>query len=128
MTKDISCLDDIKLLVDSFYAKVKQDELLSVIFNPVIGNHWPQHQEKMYRFWQSLLLGERTYSGTPLQHHLKLPVEKKHFDRWLQLFELTLDEHFSGEKTNEAKSRAASIAALFQFKVEQFNLNTPKPV
>lgn len=122
MNKDISNLDDVKLLVDSFYEKVRHDDLLSVIFNPVIGNRWPQHQEKMYLFWQSLLLGERTYAGNPLQQHLKLPVGKEHFDRWTVLFDGTVDEHFSGEKANEAKTRAKGIAALFQFKIQQFNL------
>ncbi len=38
MQKEILDLDDIKLLVDSFYAKVQQDELLAAVFNKVIKN------------------------------------------------------------------------------------------
>jgi hemoglobin len=46
---DIETTEDIKLLVDSFYAKVKEDELLSPIFFSRIPEDWQPHMEKMYR-------------------------------------------------------------------------------
>ena len=58
MKKEIENLEDIKLLVDGFYYSVRKDELLSPIFNEIIGDKWPEHLEKMYRFWQSILLEE----------------------------------------------------------------------
>lgn len=42
--------DNIKILVDNFYQKVGQDELLSPIFNNVIQD-WQPHLNKMYNFW-----------------------------------------------------------------------------
>lgn len=51
MKKEILTLDDIKLLVDSFYEKVRLDDLLKNIFEEKIQNRWPEHLEKMYRFW-----------------------------------------------------------------------------
>jgi hemoglobin len=63
--KDISTLDDIKLLVDSFYGRVREDSQLKDIFNERIQDRWPQHLEKMYRFWQTVLLEEHTYYGSP---------------------------------------------------------------
>ncbi len=73
MTKEIITIDDIKVLVDSFYAKAKEDELLGPIFNGVIKDKWPEHLEKLYRFWQTILLEEQTYFGSPFVPHMKLP-------------------------------------------------------
>ena len=119
-TKDIITLDDIKQLVDSFYEKVRGDELIGVIFNERIGNRWPQHLEKMYTFWQTVLLGEHTYFGSPFPPHANLPVSHIHFERWMLLFNQTLDELFTGEKADEAKWRAAKMAEIFESKIEYY--------
>lgn len=65
MKKDITKLEDIKLLVDTFYGKVREDEKLQDIFNNVIQDRWPEHLEKLYRFWQTVLLEKHTYHGSP---------------------------------------------------------------
>ncbi|SHG40905.1 hemoglobin [Salegentibacter echinorum] len=128
MSKEILSLDDVKLLVDSFYGKVQEDKLLKDVFNNVIEDRWPEHLEKMYTFWQTVLLGEHTYYGAPFVPHAKLPVDKKHFDRWLELFYKTLDEHFEGEKAEEAKWRATKMAQMFQLKIEHFQQTNTKPL
>ncbi|MAN59268.1 MAG: globin [Flavobacteriaceae bacterium] len=118
MQHEISTLRDIKLLVDSFYGKIREDGLLGPIFNGVIKDRWPEHLERMYTFWQTVLLGEHTYYGSPFPPHAKLPVNKTHFDRWLFLFSETVDEHFTGEKAAEAKWRAGKMAEMFQLKIQ----------
>ncbi|MDF0706646.1 group III truncated hemoglobin [Flagellimonas okinawensis] len=118
--KQIETLEDIRLLVDCFYGKVRQDELLADIFKKVIGNHWPDHLEKMYRFWQTVLLEEHTYNGSPFAPHVKLPVQGKHFERWKLLFYETVDQNFTGGKAEEAKFRATKMAEMFQLKIEYF--------
>jgi len=128
MQKEILDIDDIKLLVDSFYAKVQQDELLSAVFNNVIKDQWPKHLEKMYSFWQTVLLKEHTYNGAPFMPHMNLPVSKKHFDRWLELFFETLDELFSGEKAEEARWRANKMAEMFQLKIAHYQKTKSKPL
>ena len=128
MQKEILDLDDIKLLVDSFYAKVQQDELLAAVFNNVIKDQWPKHLEKMYSFWQTVLLKEHTYNGAPFMPHMNLPVSKKHFDRWLELFFETLDELFSGEKAEEARFRANKMAEMFQLKIAHYQKTKSKPL
>lgn len=117
MTKDILKLDDVKHLVDSFYGKIREDLLLKNIFNSNIQDRWPQHLEKMYTFWQTVLLSEHTYYGSPFPSHAKMPIDKKHFDRWLQLWFDTIDENFTGEIADEAKWRASKMAEMFQFKI-----------
>lgn len=111
---DISNHDDVKVLVDQFYAKVNMDSLLAPVFAHV---DWPHHLPIMYNFWSSVLLGDRSYSGNPLAKHLNLKIGKEHFTRWLELFTRTVDEHFSGFNAKEAKNRAQTIADLFQHKM-----------
>lgn len=119
-------MNDIQLLVDAFYLKVREDELLAGIFNERIQDHWSMHLEKMYRFWQTVLLEEHTYHGSPFVPHAKLPVDKAHFDRWLHLFNATLDEHFSGTKADEAKWRAERMAGMFFNKITYYKNNPDK--
>lgn len=115
--EDILVLDDIKVLVDTFYGKIRKDDLLAGIFNERIQDRWPQHLERMYTFWQTVLIGEHTYYGSPFPPHATLPVDKPHFDRWLHLFFETLDELFEGKVADEAKWRANKMAEMFQIKI-----------
>ncbi|MGB7499806.1 MAG: group III truncated hemoglobin [Moheibacter sp.] len=121
---EITELEHVKLLVDSFYAKVRKDELLKDIFDDVIGDRWPEHLEKMYRFWQTVLLDERTYSGRPFVPHMNLPVDQEHFNRWLNLFEETLEEHFYGQNVEAARWQANRMAQMFYLKISHFRQNT----
>ncbi len=115
---DILNLDDVKLLVNSFYGKVREDEMLAGLFNDRIGDRWPEHLEKMYRFWQTVLLGEHTYYGAPFVPHAQLPVQHMHFERWMELFNSTVDALFAGEKADEAKWRGKKMAEIFEMKIE----------
>jgi hemoglobin len=115
MTRDdIATRADVIRLVDSFYEKVKGDELLSPVFAHV---DWPSHLPTMYNFWSSLLFGDQTYSGNPFMHHKGLAIGQAHFARWLALFIETVDERFAGDKASEIKLRAQSIAGVFQYKL-----------
>ena len=118
--QDIENLDDIKLLVNTFYDKVREDDALAPIFNEKIQNRWPQHLEKMYTFWQTVLLGEHTYFSSPFPPHSKLPVDHSNFEQWLQLFTQTINELFSGAIADEAIWRANKMAQLFEMKIEHY--------
>ncbi len=125
---DIQTLDHIRSLVDSFYTKVRADELLGPIFEGIIQDRWPAHLEKMYRFWQTVLLSEHTYMGSPFAPHATMPVEKEHFERWVGLFRQTVDEQFEGPKAEEAKWRAERMADMFQMKIAYFRSSNTKPL
>ncbi|MEO5947853.1 MAG: group III truncated hemoglobin [Chitinophagaceae bacterium] len=120
MQQDIFNIDDIKLLVDSFYDKVKADKLLGPVFNERIKDKWPEHLEKMYRFWQTVLLGDHTYYGSPFPPHAQLPVSHEHFVQWMELFTSSVEGLFTGEKAAEAKWRAAKMAEMFEIKIEHY--------
>ena len=118
MKKDIHNKADIKVFVDHFYTKVREDELLSPIFaSKIPDNAWPAHLERMYTFWNAILFAEKGFDGNPMQKHLRLPIEEKHFGRWLSLFTATIDELYAGVKAEEAKTRAAAIAQIMNFKI-----------
>jgi hemoglobin len=112
--KDILQEEDVKTLVNTFYDKVRNDALLSVVFEPVIKDNWPVHLQKMTDFWSTILLYTRKYKDDPLPKHLPLQVDKMHFERWLQLFNETIDELFEGQIAANAKLRANSIAKIMQ--------------
>jgi hemoglobin len=105
---------EIETMVDKFYEKVKQDLLLAPVFAHL---DWQKHLPIMYNFWSSMLLGDQSYQGNPFQKHIGLPIESRHFDQWLKLFIATVDENFVGDKAQEVKQRAQSIAGIFQHKL-----------
>jgi len=109
---DIGNEDDVALLVHTFYAKVRADDLLGPIFEPIIKDNWAPHLNRMVDFWSTILLYTRKYKDDPMPKHLQLPVEQRHFDRWLSLFNETLDALFAGEVAENAKLRASSIARI----------------
>lgn len=112
MKTDITNLKDIILFVDDFYDKVQQDELIGPIFNGRITD-WEPHLEKMYKFWNAALFGVPGFKGNPFAKHAPLPIEGKHFDRWLTLFRETIDANFEGNMASDTKSRAELMAAMF---------------
>ncbi len=111
---DINNRLDIINLIDNFYTRVQEDELLQPVFKDV---DWPHHLPIMYNFWSSMILGDQSYQGNPMQKHLPLAIGAPHFKRWLELFTQTVDDHFEGFNATEIKNRAQSIAAIFQHKM-----------
>jgi hemoglobin len=111
---DILTEEDITLLINSFYSKVRKDEQLASHFAQV---DWEHHTPLIIGFWRMILLGEQGYKGNPLAKHLHMQLKKEDFNRWLFHFTNTVNEHFTGEKAEEAKQRAESIAGIFMFKM-----------
>ncbi|MGB0506317.1 MAG: group III truncated hemoglobin [Pikeienuella sp.] len=81
---------DIRLVIDPFYAAVRQDATLGPIFNGQIGEsdaEWGPHLDKIENFWANVLLKKRSYSGNPMMVHQQVPgIKPEHFTRWLELF------------------------------------------
>jgi hemoglobin len=101
---------------------------LKDVFNNVIQDRWPAHLEKMYRFWQTVLLDEHTYHGSPFLPHAKLPVGIEHFNQWLNLFYETVDENFEGEKAERMKWQGQRMAEMFHSKIEYYKNNPSIPL
>lgn len=112
MKPDIATFNDIVLFVDGFYSKVQKDDLIGPVFNRVISD-WKPHLQKMYLFWNAALFGVPGFKGNPFARHAPLPIDGKHFDRWLQLFRETIDSNFAGEMAESTKKRAEVMAVMF---------------
>ncbi len=121
---DIKGRTDIYLLVRQFYNKLLKDELLKVFFADLdTDKKLETHLAVLVNFWQQQLFYAGTYSRNALEPHLKLhykiPFKKEHFERWLFLFNKTIDENFKGLKSHQAKVKAQSIATIMQIKISQ---------
>lgn len=118
---DIASRQDIELLINRFYDKVKKDGIIGYIFNDVVKVDWAKHLPVMYNFWESVIFYTATYSGNPMFLHKQLndrvPLTVEHFQHWLKLFTGTVDELFEGEKAELAKQRATSISTMMQIKI-----------
>jgi hemoglobin len=116
--RDIETVEDIKLMVDSFYHKVSQDKLIGPFFEKT---NWNKHLATMYNFWDNAIFYSGTYNGNPMKSHTRLheknPLSKKHFSQWNKLFTQTVDELFEGEKAELAKRRGTSISVVMQTKI-----------
>lgn len=129
MQADISTRADIEQIVNEFYTFVREDGLIGPIFNEAIQDKWPVHLSKMYSFWETVLLGNHTYNGAPFMPHAKLPLTQLHFDRWLSLFNQTIDTHFKGPIAEDAKQRAEKMAIMFLSKINYIKEhNTFRPL
>lgn len=76
----------IEVLVHGFYARVREDDVLGPVFAARIED-WGPHLQRMCAFWSSVVLMSGRYHGQPMAKHLPLPIDARHFDRWLALFE-----------------------------------------
>ena len=123
MKKDLGNIEDIKLLIDSFYKKVIVDPTISHFFTEVVKISWEKHIPIMYSFWDTVLFGTMTYKGNPMIKHIELDkkehLNKEHFAQWIKLWEETIDDHFSGAIAEKAKQKAESIEILMLNKIEQ---------
>jgi hemoglobin len=106
-------LEKIRELVELFYSRTQQDELLGPIFEERVAD-WDAHYEKMTRFWASATLHTGTYSGRPIEAHKFGGLTKAHFDRWIELFTQTAGDVFAGDDAaifvNLGQKMASSIA------------------
>jgi hemoglobin len=123
MKKEMENREDVILLVNTFYDKVKPDAVIGFFFSKVIDVQWEKHLPLMYNFWGNIIFHTGSYTGNPMRIHMNLhgqsAMRKEHFDRWTKLFNETVDELFEGEKAEQAKQRALSIATVMQINIAQ---------
>jgi hemoglobin len=105
---------DVHELVQTFYQKVLEDDVLAPFFKNL---NFEEHLPKMEFFWRFVLLDEPGYTTSVTDKHMHMRLKEEHFKRWILLFNQTLDELFIGEKVELAKQRAAVIGWTIQSKM-----------
>ena len=102
-------------LVDTFYARVREDAVLSPIFESKLAGRWDEHMPRMYAFWTKILLGSGDFQSNVFGKHMALAgIERKHFVHWLSLFRLTAIEVFGIDDAKVPIQLAERIAASLQ--------------
>ena len=107
-------------LVDGFYDRVRADPLIGPVFNDRISD-WGPHLEQMRLFWSSVALMSGVYHGRPMPKHLPLPVDARHFDRWLELFEATARDLCPPAAADHFIERARRIAESLELGIAGAN-------
>lgn len=107
-------------LVDGFYDRVRVDPLIGPVFNERISD-WGPHLEQMRLFWSSVALMSGVYHGRPMPKHLPLPVDARHFDRWLELFEATARDLCPPAAADHFIERARRIAESLELGIAGAN-------
>lgn len=81
--------EEIDATLARFYGGVRDDPMIGPIFrNAIPVDQWDVHVARINAFWRKVLRNEPGFDGRPMQKHVALGVlEKKHFVRWLGLFE-----------------------------------------
>lgn len=103
-------------LVRAFYGKVRLDPMLGPVFEAQVVD-WEHHFQILGAFWSSVTLGTGAYSGTPMQKHIGLPVDGRHFDRWLRLFGETAIEICPPDAARLFMERAMRIAESLELAI-----------
>ena len=126
MKNDIKNREDVAFLVDAFYIKIREDDVLGPIFNGIISD-WETHLNHLTTFWESSLFMtkklEHRYSGNPIETHVKVDkfaknkIDEHHFGIWLNYWTQTIDELFVGEIADLAKRRARKMATFIHIKL-----------
>ncbi len=111
---DIRDRDDIAALVTEFYTRGFADPVLGYIFIDVAEMDLDAHMPVMCDFWETVLFQAGLYRGNAFNVHLTLhqqePLTPMHFQRWLDIWERTVDDLFAGPRANLAKVQANRIA------------------
>ena len=93
---DIANFDDVRKLLDTFYAKVLKDDIISFFFNDVAKINLETHMPHLSAFWDAAIFGTANYKGNPILKHIELdkkePLTDIHFDQWKKLFFETVDD------------------------------------
>jgi hemoglobin len=120
--RDIQDRADCERLVRAFYAKALDDPMIGWLFTDVAKLDLEAHVPTITSFWETMLLGERSYAGGAFAPHASLHrkagLRGPHFDRWLMLWTATVDELFAGARADEAKAHAVRVGRAFHRRLQ----------
>lgn len=116
--------EQISVLVETFYAKVRLDPEIGPIFQAIVDD-WPHHLAVLKDFWSSVLLGTGRYKGNPVMRHLMLGLDHEHFKRWLALFEETARAVLPPTPAAVVVETSHRIAQSLQLAISPENTATP---
>ena len=115
--RDIATDNDVGVVVRRFYRAVIADPLLGPLFER-FGVDWPRHIPKLEQYWEYVLLDRPSAAVNTIAAHAPVqratPFGRRHIERWLELWEETVDELYVGPVAARAKGRARQVGRALQ--------------
>lgn len=125
--REIFCRDDLEELLTVFYSRLLEDESLRHFFTTVIPLDMAHHLPLITDFWEAVVFGRHTYSKNVMAVHQHInhlsTIQPEHLDKWVMVFNQTLDALFVGTNAELMKQRAQSIATLMKIKLASSSIN-----
>lgn len=122
---DIQTQKDLYFLVDEFYKKLLADSRINYIFTDVVKIKIEEHLPILVTFWSQMVLGTGGYANNLTDIHLKVDrlehLTPKMFDIWIDYFNQTVDDNFSGDNSSEIKKQAKNLSTILQIKIKLQN-------
>lgn len=117
--------EQLRDLIPRFYARVRADDLIGPLFNRAVAD-WPDHLDRLTRFWSSVMLRSGTYNGNPAAEHIKhaATITPDMFDRWLALWREVTADVLPLEQAAELQRMAGRIAESLKSAI-RFHLGQP---
>jgi hemoglobin len=119
---DIETRADCERLVRKFYERAFADPIIGFLFTDIAKLDLDAHVPRITSFWETILLGARSYGGGAFAPHAalhaKVPLLRGHFDRWVTIWSDTVDDLFAGERAELAKAHAQRVAHAFLRRLE----------
>ncbi len=114
-SRDLDNGEAIDAFVDAFYARMLRDPRLAPIFFDVAKIDLAIHLPRIKAYWRKMLLGDAAaYRGHMMARHRAVDARRRlvadDYERWLSLFEQTLDSGFAGPGTDRARELGRRIA------------------
>jgi len=111
---DLAARADVEALLRRFYGRVMADDVLAEPFSELRTKGLESHIPVMADFWETALFRAGLYRGSALQAHRhvhqRIPLNGRHFVRWLTTWNDTVDQMFRGPIAERAKIQGARIA------------------
>ncbi|MCC5951472.1 MAG: group III truncated hemoglobin [Acidimicrobiia bacterium] len=113
--RDLDDRDEIAEFVRRFYRDIAQDTRFHHYFDTLAHVDWHAHTAELTDFWSGVLIGGPHESADEvIEAHRWLhdaePFDEALFDRWLEIFDTTLDGGWHGPNTEIARRRGHGLA------------------
>jgi hemoglobin len=125
---DIETRGDCERLVRAFYGRALTDPVIGWLFTDIARLDLEAHVPRIASFWETILLGAHSYGGGAFAPHAALNARARlragHFERWLWLWQQTVDELYQGDRAQLAKAHAARVATAFHARLQPIDPST----
>lgn len=112
---DILIDEDIEKMVKNQYASLLADSITSPKF---LHLNIEEHLPRIIGFWKMVIFSQpMAYTGNAFQPHLKLNLEKIHFDKWNDFLNKAVNQNFSGPNAEKVLQHAKLMTVIFQSKM-----------